>query len=161
MALVTRNQEGTPVNRDPAFGRRLAQLMDARGTTIAELAVRLPVHPVTLSKWRGGHVPVPARLARLAGLLGVSAEWLRTGTGPKEPDEQDQEVLAAQRRFREAYGEAALEISPYVERGETVPPALAYSLLRQVFEAGMEAIRRPSCPALPEELPPAGAPRHR
>ncbi len=155
MTRVDGNQEGVRVSRDQDFGRRLTDLMEARNVSIAELAVRLPVHPVTVSKWRGGHVPVPARLARLAGLLGVAPNWLRTGTGPKEANEGDLEMIAAQRRFRDAYGEAALEVAPYIERGEQIPPALAYGLLRRVFEAGMEAIKRPAFPRFPED-PPSG-----
>ena len=116
---------------------------------MAELAVRLPVHPVSISKWRGGHVPAPARLARLAGLLGVSAQWLRNGTGPRQAPEDQRAVLEAQREFREAYGAASLELAPYVESGTSVPPGVAYALLRQLFTAGMAAIGRPRLPLRP------------
>lgn len=141
------------MQRDVSFGRRLVETMRGKRVSITELAVRLPAHSVTISKWRGGQVPAPARLARLAGLLGVSAEWLRTGDGPTSPPEEELAIVRAQRTFREVYGTAALELAPYVESGREVPPAVVYALLRQVFEAGMQAIRRPEIPA--EEATPS------
>ena len=132
----------------PAFGRRLVEIMEEREVSIAELAVRIPVHPVSISKWRGGHLPAPARLARLAGLLGISAQWLRDGTGPKEAREDITAVIKAQREFRDAYGASALELAAYVETGKSVPASVAYSLLRRLFEAGNKALARPRFPTL-------------
>jgi len=146
------------MQRDLDFGRRLIETMRTKRVSITELAVRLPAHSVTISKWRGGQVPAPARLARLAGLLGVSAEWLRTGNGPTSPPEEELAIVRAQRIFREVYGTAALELAPYVESGRDVPPSAVYALLRQVFEAGMEAIRRPEIPAEEEAATTASPP---
>jgi len=147
------------MQRDQAFGRRLIDTMRSKKVSITELAVRLPAHSVTISKWRGGQLPAPARLARLADLLSVSAEWLRSGNGPTSPPEEELAIIRAQRVFRETYGTAALELAPYVESGREVPPAVVYALLRQVFEAGMQAIRRPSLPE--EEAPSEAAPQRR
>jgi transcriptional regulator with XRE-family HTH domain len=132
----------------PAFGRRLVQVMEERQVSIAELAVRIPVHPVSISKWRGGHLPAAARLARLAGLLGVSVPWLRDGTGPMEAREDTRLIIEAQREFRDAYGASALELAPYVETGKSIPAAVAYTLLRRLFEAGNKALARPRFPEM-------------
>jgi len=132
----------------PAFGRRLAQVMEERQVSITELAVRVPVHPVSVSKWRGGQLPAPARLARLAGLLGVSAQWLQDGTGPRDASEDVQAITRAQREFRDAYGASALELASYVESGTSIPASVAYTLLRRLFEAGNKAIVRPRFPEL-------------
>ena len=146
--------------RKPAFGKRLREVMEDRNVSIAYLAVRIPAHPVSISKWRSGHLPAAARLARLAGLLGVTATWLREGTGSKEAGHDELEVLAAQQEFREAYGLAALEIARFVEAGTPLPPGDAYTLLRRLFEKGMEAIGRPKL-ANHEAMAEAGRPRGR
>lgn len=53
---------------------------------VDRLAELVPSHKVTVSKWRGGQVPVDARIERLATLLGVQAKWLKTGEGERYPE---------------------------------------------------------------------------
>lgn len=81
-SLVGRKRASTrtPRRHDPAFGQRLVQAMETARIRPAELARLYPADRVTVSKWRGGYPPNDRiRMARLAELLGVSADWLATG----------------------------------------------------------------------------------
>lgn len=63
------------------FRTRFNQALTAKAISRRELARLSGVHVNTLNNWAGGDVPHPhpAQLRKVAPLLGVSYEWLRTG----------------------------------------------------------------------------------
>lgn len=63
-----------------AFGARVKALRKQRGWTQKELAAKLGVRPAHLNKYESGlHAPPIEKLAELAGILGVSLDYLVTG----------------------------------------------------------------------------------
>ena len=66
--------------RQKERARRLSQLLKASPLKQIEIAEALGVPPSSVSKWGLGQtVPTGARLEALASLLGVSADYIRTG----------------------------------------------------------------------------------
>lgn len=66
--------------RQKERARRLSQLLKASSLKQIEIAEALGVPPSSVSKWGLGQtVPTGARLEALASLLGVSADYIRTG----------------------------------------------------------------------------------
>ena len=66
--------------RQKERARRLSQLLKASSLKQIEIAEALGVPPSSVSKWGFGQtVPTGARLEALASLLGVSADYIRTG----------------------------------------------------------------------------------
>ena len=66
--------------RQKERARRLSQLLKASSLKQIEIADALGVPPSSVSKWGLGQtVPTGARLEALASLLGVSADYIRTG----------------------------------------------------------------------------------
>ncbi len=64
-------------------GRRLQRAREKRGLTQQELARKLRVHPMTVSKWeRGEQLPNFAKLEMLVRYLDLNLHWLFTGEGP-------------------------------------------------------------------------------
>lgn len=63
------------------FRTRFNQALAAKAISRRELARLSGVHVNTLNNWAGGDVPQPhpTQLRKVAPLLGVSYEWLRTG----------------------------------------------------------------------------------
>lgn len=63
------------------FRTRFNQALAAKAISRRELARLSGVHVNTLNNWAGGDVPQPhpTHLRKVAPLLGVSYEWLRTG----------------------------------------------------------------------------------
>lgn len=63
------------------FRTRFNQALATKAISRRELARLSGVHVNTLNNWAGGDVPHPhpAQLRKVAPLLGVSYEWLRTG----------------------------------------------------------------------------------
>lgn len=76
-------QGGKLRRKDLAFGARLVDAMTEARISVQDLAAKVPAHEGTVSRWRGGEVPVPARVERIAGLLGVRAKWLKTEEGER------------------------------------------------------------------------------
>ena len=77
---------------DRDVGRRLAEARRAAGLDAADLATQLGIEPSVVEDWETGRTtPSGHRLARLAGLLGVSLSWLVVGHGT-EPVERDQAI---------------------------------------------------------------------
>lgn len=61
-----------------AFSHRLRDAMDESNMTGAALARATGIQRADISRYRAGKVdPRPTTVRRLAGALGVSAEWLR------------------------------------------------------------------------------------
>ncbi|MBI4914112.1 MAG: helix-turn-helix transcriptional regulator [Acidobacteria bacterium] len=70
------------------LGTRIAHARDRNRLTQNELAERLGIHPMTLSKWeRGEQIPRRTTLLALGETLGVSVDWLESGRG-SEPQAQ-------------------------------------------------------------------------
>lgn len=64
------------------FADRLKQARERAGLTQAQLAEAAGVHSQTITEYEGGRLqPREKRLKALAGALGVTAGWLRYGTG--------------------------------------------------------------------------------
>lgn len=66
------------------FRARFNQALAGKGISRRELARLSGVHVNTLNNWAGGDVPNPhpRQVQKVAPLLGVSYEWLRTGEEP-------------------------------------------------------------------------------
>lgn len=72
------------------FHRRLREAFEAAGISQAELARRTNTTPPSVSDWfRRGAMPSGDAMLRLPEALGVSADWLLYGTGPRERTTQD------------------------------------------------------------------------
>jgi transcriptional regulator with XRE-family HTH domain len=76
------------VRMDPAFAARLVEWMARRGMRPGELARRLGVIPGTVSRWRKGECPDDLRYPEIAAALRIDLEWLKTGAGVPEPEDQ-------------------------------------------------------------------------
>lgn len=70
--------------QDKGFARRVQQALSASNLGQNELARQLGVSQSTVSDWmRKGARPHSDVLSRLPAILGVSADWLLSGRGPK------------------------------------------------------------------------------
>lgn len=74
----------------PNFGNRFRASYMRAGLTKAEIARRLNITPQSVQKYETGGRPDTANLQKLADLLGVSADWLLTGRGSVN---ENQEML--------------------------------------------------------------------
>lgn len=65
---------------------RLREVLELRGWTPYELAIRAGVGESIVSNWlrRGVKRPDPETVRKLAATAGVRLEWLRDGEGPRE-----------------------------------------------------------------------------
>jgi transcriptional regulator with XRE-family HTH domain len=70
---------------DEAFAMRLREAMDLRGVRPSALARGLHVYAGTVSRWRKGECPDDLRMPEIANFLRVNVDWLRSGTGDREP----------------------------------------------------------------------------
>jgi transcriptional regulator with XRE-family HTH domain len=67
------------------LGERIYEARNAAEMTVEDLAVRLGVLPRTVSFWENDRsAPRGNRLSMLAGILGVSLQWLMTGWKPED-----------------------------------------------------------------------------
>ncbi len=67
------------------LGNRIKQARDIKNYSITQLSRRLAVAPTTLKKWEAGRSdPRTNKLNMLAGVLGVSMQWLLEG-GDDDP----------------------------------------------------------------------------
>ena len=66
---------------DEQFGTRLLAALTTRGMTQGLLASLCGVTPAAVSNWVRGQMPRPIKLAQVAEVLGVSVEYLSSGTG--------------------------------------------------------------------------------
>lgn len=64
-----------------AFSQRLAAALSARGMAQGTLATACGVSAQAVSSWVRGQMPRPAKLVQIAQTLGVSVDYLATGTG--------------------------------------------------------------------------------
>lgn len=75
-------------------GSRIAERRNSLNMTQAELAERLDVDPMSVSRWeRGKSSPTAHVLGEVARALGVSADWILTGEpGPVDEPRTPAEV---------------------------------------------------------------------
>ena len=70
---------------------RLKTTRKKHGLSQTELAERVDVSQPTIANWeRGGHVPRPDALARIAETLGIDTTWLLSGELPARHDPANQ-----------------------------------------------------------------------
>lgn len=75
-----------------AVGRRIRTARESAGIDAGDLASRLGVQVSTVDAWESGAETLSGhRLARVAGLLGVSLSWILVGHGV-EPTDRDHAV---------------------------------------------------------------------
>ncbi len=79
---------------DLGFSRRLKSTLERKGLSQSDLARSLSLSQAAVSRWiQGDRTPSSAKWEELAGVLGVSVDWLRRGEGSEPaPD------LARQRK---------------------------------------------------------------
>lgn len=103
-----------------AIGRRLQQARVARGLSQAELAERIAIEPVTLSRYEtGARGPSITTLRDAARVLGITLADLVVDDRPVPEPEQDPRIQRAVRLLRELdahHLELALRIL------EAIPP---------------------------------------
>lgn len=63
------------------FSARLAETIEAMGTSPTEFARRAKIPQGTISKCLSGHVPTARILLRIAKFTGKSVDWLLLGAG--------------------------------------------------------------------------------
>jgi transcriptional regulator with XRE-family HTH domain len=121
------------VKRDAEFGRRLKEVMAGLRISPGELAEGMKVRPGTVSRWRSGELPGEIRMERVARLIGVRTNWLRTGQG-----ERDAEFLEEGEIDRRSVAMAAVEAAvvrataqfvPYLVSGPEMPVVDALGIL--------------------------------
>lgn len=65
-----------------SLNERLREALEAAELTQSDLAERMGISPAAVSQWlKGDKNPASVRIHELAEVLGVSSEWLRSGTG--------------------------------------------------------------------------------
>lgn len=148
------------MRRDPEAGKRLKEVMAARGVAPGDLAEAMQVAKSTVSRWRRGELPDDENVARLAAILRTSTNWLKEARGsrdgPERPYSLDQPSSrgAAVREAPEAYEvrspESAIRLQVVAKAmgrlmlaGDVVPRLLALQALDEVSTAwaGEEARR--------------------
>jgi transcriptional regulator with XRE-family HTH domain len=72
-----------------SIAERLKEARDAAGLSQPELAKRAGVSRGTIGNIEAGHRKEPRELLAIARVVGVNAEWLKTGKGPKSPMPQE------------------------------------------------------------------------
>jgi transcriptional regulator with XRE-family HTH domain len=95
-----------------SLGRRLALLRQSKGWTQDNLATILGIDRSTISKYENdANEPDLAMLRRLATALGVSTEYLLTGT-PTTPTDPPQDMQPLDREAFRIFDRARQELSP-------------------------------------------------
>ena len=81
-----------------ALGQHIKDLRKSHGWTMKELASKIGIGTTHLNKYEAGiHAPPVEKLAQLAGLFGVSVDYLITG---QQPDNRPITSLPLLERFR-------------------------------------------------------------
>jgi transcriptional regulator with XRE-family HTH domain len=83
-------------NSQNSFERRLEEARRAANLAKQDLAEACRVALSTVTRWYAGAMPHGSTLKTLSDILGVNAQWLRDGTGPRLLD-ADQKALADSR----------------------------------------------------------------
>ncbi len=74
------------IRRHIETGLRIREARVVAGLSQKDLAAALDVTVQSVSQWENGRSqPETDRLIEMAGILGVSWNWIKLGTGPKEP----------------------------------------------------------------------------
>lgn len=100
-------------------GERIKQAREKIGMTKAELSRRMEVHVNTIRNWESNKFPIhgSTRLS-LATLLDTNVEWLRTGKGPTDPQEEPYAFVP--REAEQAANAWANEISDPPHMGKAI-----------------------------------------
>lgn len=78
------------------MGNRINSAMKSAGLTQTSLAELMGVTPQAVQKWvKAGNGPKGSRLAKLASILKVNANWIITGEGEKYPNQPYTDLIAA------------------------------------------------------------------
>jgi transcriptional regulator with XRE-family HTH domain len=77
--MVQYSREMTLAETDPARGRRIAQLREARNLTQDQLAKQLGVYSTTVSRWERGGVIKPKNFDKLLRTLNAKADFVLVG----------------------------------------------------------------------------------
>ncbi|SMF61551.1 helix-turn-helix domain-containing protein [Allosphingosinicella indica] len=109
----------------PAIGRRIRDLRRAQRLAAKRLAAELGVSRTALHKWESGaNCPRPAVLRALAGRLGVTPEFLRSGPPAADPLGQANRVAGIlDQARRELASASGLPIDAVMLRMELLPIA--------------------------------------
>jgi hypothetical protein len=76
------------------FSARLKKALECYPHSKGNLALRIGVSPVTISRWLGGRVPDHQYAGKLAAELSVRYSWLIFGTGEMKMPEMDDGVVS-------------------------------------------------------------------
>lgn len=109
----------------PAVGQRIRDLRRAQKLRASHLAAELGVSRTALHKWEcGASLPRPAAMRALAGRLGVTPEFLRSGSSDGRGTMADASVAPILDRARRALASASgLPVEAVILRMEVLPAA--------------------------------------
>lgn len=139
-----------PPALDPAFARRLREVMQARTVRPGELARLVPIDATSVSRWRRGHVPPPSQIARIADVLDTPLNWLKSGLGTMNgPVGTAGQGEGAGERQRGAVARAVYRMAEATNGDGRLPLGLAVTAVRGLaVELGVsvEALDEPGRP---------------
>jgi transcriptional regulator with XRE-family HTH domain len=105
-----------------AFSARLRENREARGMTRKELAQHLGCAPGTIWNWENSYsYPKPDSIAKLASVLDLTEEFLRTGHDASSPDPS--ETASATDRVEEAFSSMIEDFRRKVAFKTGMPPS--------------------------------------
>ena len=109
------------------FGERLRKLREGKYTQ-EELAEKMNVHNITISKWENGvQTPHSSRIAELAQILGTTPGYLLGNTDSSESEAESPKVLSAVKDTGKT-----LVYERNGERLELPPTEESYAIFREI-----------------------------
>lgn len=93
-----------PIARVITIAERLKSAREAANLRQEELASRAGVSQGTIANVEGGFRKNPRELLAIARALGVNAEWLKSGNGPREPDTGGSALVLRDSDLSTSYG---------------------------------------------------------
>ena len=116
------------------IGKRICALRKAKGLKQEELAERLEVSAQAVSKWENGQTcPDISLLPRLAGVFGVTTDYLLTGEQEQEPP-----VRMVPEEERKDLRDMMLRILVESGNGDRVRVNLPMQLVQVALDMGIE-----------------------
>lgn len=94
---------------------RILKASKAKGLTQKQLAEQLKIHPQVITDWKHGSTSYSKYISKISDLLGVSADYLLTGTVSNSETVDDPELAAALAQFEKLTPEQRSKVIGYME----------------------------------------------